>query len=87
LKYLHLDNNQIGDVGMQALAPSFKGLTNWRYLYLENNQIGDEGVKVLGQHLQEVRLKCISLGKNNISTETKTLLKRQCRGIIWNFES
>jgi Leucine-rich repeat (LRR) protein len=70
---------------MQALAPNLKGLTNLKRLYLDHNQIGDAGAKVLGQHLQEVKWKNIDLTNNNISTETKDLLKKQCPGIEWRF--
>jgi len=51
LEKLSLNNNQIGDAGVDALAKACAGgaLAQLEVLWLGNNQIGDAGVKALSQ--------------------------------------
>ena len=49
MQVLHLYNNKIGDVGLQAFADALgKGaLASCQKLYLDSNQIGDVGLSAL----------------------------------------
>jgi len=42
---LHLENNQIDDAALQALAESLPNLPKLKVVHLQNNKIGDKGVK------------------------------------------
>ncbi|KAM8894218.1 nucleotide-binding oligomerization domain-containing protein 2 isoform 2-T2 [Spinachia spinachia] len=64
---LQLDNNSVGDVGVEQLLPC---MHNCNSLYLRNNNITDEGIRKLlatGIHCDSFRK--IALGNNNITEE------------------
>ena len=54
LKRLFLNNNQIGDDGVAALASALRGgaLPACTRIYLHRNQIGDDGVAALASALR-----------------------------------
>jgi len=47
LKILSLDDNNIGDAGLIALAPALRGMAKLERLYLYGNNISDQGVGAL----------------------------------------
>ncbi len=47
LRRVSLDNNQITDEGLKALALNAEKLTNLQVVGLSNNQITDDGLKAL----------------------------------------
>ncbi|XP_072321499.1 nucleotide-binding oligomerization domain-containing protein 2 isoform X2 [Eucyclogobius newberryi] len=64
---LQLDNNSVGDVGVEQLLPC---LHICQSLYLRNNNISDEGIcKVITKGIKCENFQKIALGNNNISAE------------------
>ena len=53
---LALENNKIGDVGMQAFSTALAGgaMAKCTYLGLERNQIGDDGISAFAQAIKPV---------------------------------
>ena len=67
---LHLQCNQIGDIGCQALAQFLKQCPKLSVLHLENNQISDKGARYLGEGLTDCsKLTEVHLDHNRISNE------------------
>ena len=67
---LHLQCNQIGDTGCQALAQFLKQCPKLSVLHLENNQISDKGARYLGEGLTDCsKLTEVHLDHNRISNE------------------
>ena len=81
LEVLRLDNNQIGDAGVTALAEAAgKGtLPQLKALFLNRNQIGDAGVMALAEAAGKgalPQLNTLYLSNNsNISQQAKDALK------------
>ena len=68
MQVLHLFNNKIGDVGLQAFADALgKGaLASLEVLFLENNQIRDAGLSALAE----------AVGKGALDNITSIYLSR-----------
>ena len=69
LKRLHLDDNQIGDAGVTALASALQGgaLPSCTFFALANNQISDRGVIAFASALREGALpSCTKTGWGGI---------------------
>ncbi|XP_034045846.1 MHC class II transactivator isoform X2 [Thalassophryne amazonica] len=70
LQHLDLENNKVGDKGVEELAESFMLLRSLEILNLSQNCIGDKGVKTLTSALTTAsRLHCLSLCSNVISDD------------------
>ena len=56
LQELYLNNNEIGDDGVKALASAISSgaLPQLQKLFLSNNQIGDEGMAALADAIKPV---------------------------------
>lgn len=68
LHWLSLENNQIGDAGVQLITPLLKNMRVINSLDLRDNQISDEGIIVLTNTLQNTQsLKELKLKGNQIS--------------------
>ena len=63
LTNLYLDDNNIGDEGVEALAPHLPATLT--HLFLRNNNIGDAGITALAQHLP-ANLTELHIGENDI---------------------
>ena len=80
MQELYLYENNIGDIGVEALAKAAAGgaLASCQKLFLNQNQIGDSGVEALAQacaggamaHLNDLYLQ-----NNPVSDETKGTMR------------
>ena len=76
MQELYLYENNIGDIGVEALAKAAAGgaLASCQKLFLNQNQIGDSGVEALAQACAGgalARLSGLYLGSNPISDDAK----------------
>lgn len=70
LEFLFLDNNLIGDSGIDLLVPHLKELTKLQFLILTNNNISDKGLKSLAPFLSQlILLRHFYLDNNRISDQ------------------
>ena len=77
---LQLRNNQIGDVGLAALAKA--ELPFLENISLSKNRIGDEGATALAQALRDgawPKIRSIYLGGNKMDGEARAGLKAACK--------
>ena len=76
LKQLHLDDTQMGEEEVTALAHSLKNVTQLSELYLSNNSLG-HGVSELAKHLHNVpHLKYLYLDDTQMGEEEVTTFAR-----------
>ena len=73
LKTLELSYNQIGPVGLEALAQSLKN-TSLKKINFAFNHLGDRGAKALAQVLNETQLAECCLADNQIGDQGVVLL-------------
>ena len=79
LKELHLDDTQMGEEEVTALAHSLKNVTQLNELYLSNNLLG-HGVSELAKHLHSVphleklRLDDTQMGEEEVTALARTLV-------------
>ena len=67
LRYLDLDDNQVGAAGMVYLADALKTNTSLTEIYLHGNHIGSTGMNHLSDALSQNKgLKCIGVTNNHI---------------------
>ena len=80
-RVLHLNNNEIGDDGVTALAHALEGDMTLQRLYLSNNQIRAKGVTALAHALEgNTTLQVLHLGSNQISDKGVTALAPALKG-------
>ena len=80
LRYLDLDDNQVGAAGMVYLADALKTNTSLTEIYLHGNHIGSTGMNHLSDALSQNKgLKCIGVTNNHICDSCAVSVLRELR--------
>lgn len=74
LQDLAMNDNKLGDAGIQALLPLFEKVA-FKRIMLANNSIGDEGVKALATALASSTVEELDLSNNSITADGALALK------------
>lgn len=69
LDFLFLDNNLIGDEGIELLVPQLGKLSKLQFLILTNNAITDKGLKALAPFLSQLKILRHFYLDNNLITD------------------
>ena len=89
IKFLHLNNNQITDAGISALADGLQGNNLITSLYIQNNKIGNIGIIKLSKilkgmkHLSDFGLNDNQIGKEGVSALVEELKGNECPLKLW----
>jgi hypothetical protein len=89
IKFLHLNNNQITDKGISALADGLEGNNLITSFYIQNNKIGNIGIikllKILKgmKNLSDFGLNDNQIGKEGASALVEELKGNECPLKLW----
>ena len=89
IKFLHLNNNQITDKGISALAEGLQGNNLITSLYIQNNKIGNIGIIKLSKilkgmkNLSDFGLNDNQIGKEGVSALVEELKGNECPLKLW----